>query len=122
MNGSIVAVAFPVLLTAVEFADPGRFALVLVLLTAIQQAVGSFIEPRLMGASLNLSPLVILLSLTVWGQLWGIPGMLLCVPLMVIITITLSQFKSTRAIAILLSENGQIVDISNGGPGSAPTA
>ncbi|MEM6851650.1 MAG: AI-2E family transporter [Pseudomonadota bacterium] len=120
--GSIVAVAFPVLLTAVQFADPGRFALVLVLLTAIQQAVGSFIEPRLMGASLNLSPLVILLSLTVWGQLWGIPGMLLCVPLMVIITITLSQFKSTRAIAILLSENGQIVDISNGGPGSAPTA
>jgi len=120
--GSIVAVAFPVLLTALQFGDWGSFIAVLVGLTAVQQAVGSFIEPRLMGASLNLSPLVILLSLTLWGQLWGIPGMLLCVPIMVIVTITLSQFESTRAIAILLSEGGKIVDIGvRPRPGATPT-
>ncbi|MEL7029105.1 MAG: AI-2E family transporter, partial [Pseudomonadota bacterium] len=114
--GSIVAVAFPVLLTAIQFGSWGPFLTALIGLTAIQQTVGGFIEPRMMGASLNLSPLVILLSLTLWGQLWGIPGMLLCVPIMVVVTITLSQFASTRPIAILLSQGGNVADISERKP------
>ena len=61
-----------------------------------------------MGNSLNLSPLVIILSLTVWGSIWGIAGMFLCVPLTVILVIILSHFEPTRGIAILLSSNGRI--------------
>ena len=64
-----------------------------------------------MGKNLNLSPLIILLSLGLWGTLWGFAGMLLCVPITVAIMITLSQFHTTRPVAILLSDNGQIAPI-----------
>ena len=106
--GSIVAVTFPVILTLLQFGDIGRFLISLLTLTGAQMFVGNIIEPRMLGASLNLSPLVILLSLATWGLIWGIPGMLLCVPIMVTIMIVLAQFTSTRAVAVMLSANGQI--------------
>ncbi|MEM9051280.1 MAG: AI-2E family transporter, partial [Bacteroidota bacterium] len=62
----------------------------------------------LMGKSLNLSPLVTILALVVWGQIWGITGMLLSTPITVVMVIIFSQFESTRSVAVLLSENGDI--------------
>jgi len=59
-----------------------------------------------MGNRLNLSPLVILVSLIFWGTLWGPIGMLLSVPIMVIINIVLAHIEVTRPIAVLLSERG----------------
>ena len=70
--------------------------------------IGSLVEPKLMGNTLNISPLVAILALAVWGTLWGITGMLLSVPITVALIILLSQFKSTRSIAILLSEKGRV--------------
>jgi len=107
--GSIVATAFPVVLALIE-PDGGllKSAGVAVFLTAVQQAVGSVIEPRMLGRSLNLSPLVILLSLSIWGALWGVAGALLCVPIMVALMIVLSRFQTTRAVAILMSATGEI--------------
>ncbi|MEJ0022610.1 MAG: hypothetical protein WDN76_03625 [Alphaproteobacteria bacterium] len=61
----------------------------------------------MMGESLNLSALVILVSLTFWGQLWGIVGAFLAAPLMVMIMLTMAQFPNARWIAILLSEDGE---------------
>ncbi|MBB4658300.1 AI-2E family transporter [Parvularcula dongshanensis] len=113
--GSIVAVILPCVLALVQpEGGPGLALLTLGLLTAAEQAVGSVVEPRLLGKSLNLSPLVILLSLASWGTLWGFAGMLLCVPITVAIMIVLSQFESTRAIAILLSDNGEIAPLKRG--------
>ena len=57
---------------------------------------------------LNLSPLVILLSLALWGTLWGIPGAILCVPITVLMMIIFSNFEATRPIAVLLSKDGDI--------------
>lgn len=57
-----------------------------------------------MGNKLNISPLVILVSLVFWGTLWGPVGMLLSVPIMVMINITLAHIEVTRPIAVLLSE------------------
>lgn len=65
--------------------------------------LGSFIEPRLLGRELNLSPLVILVSVVVWAALWGVTGTFLAVPLTATAQIILSNFESTRGIAILLS-------------------
>jgi predicted PurR-regulated permease PerM len=56
-----------------------------------------------MGRGLNLSPLVVLLSLIFWGWLWGIPGMLLSVPLTAAIRIGMEQLDSTRTVAALIS-------------------
>lgn len=111
--GSIVATIFPALLTLIQFDTIAPFVIVVVSLTLIQFVIGSLLEPRLMGSSLNLSPLIVVLSLTLWGSLWGVAGMFLCVPITVMLMIVLAHFESTRPIARLLSGNGKLnfVDI-----------
>lgn len=106
--GSIIATAFPSVLTLVQFDTIGPFIVTLLVLTGVQFCVGSLIEPKLMGNKLNLSPIVILLSLGLWGSIWGIPGMFLCVPITVIIMIICSYFPAARPVAILLSGTGEV--------------
>ncbi|MFO1069550.1 MAG: AI-2E family transporter [Geminicoccaceae bacterium] len=106
--GSIFGVVLPVLLTLVQFAEPAPVIAVAVGLGAIQFTLGNIVEPRLMGMSLNLSPLVIMVSLAVWGSLWGVVGMLLCVPITVIAMIICAHFEPTRPVAVLLSANGRV--------------
>ncbi len=106
--GSILATVFPSLLALIQFEAPTPIIVVIGGVTATQILIGNVMEPRLMGNSLNLSPLVILLSLGLWGSLWGVPGMFLCVPITVIAMIICSHFPQTRPIAVLLSGNGKI--------------
>ncbi len=106
--GSILATVFPSILALIQFESPTTVGLVIGGILATQILVGNLLEPRLMGNSLNLSPLVILLSLGLWGSLWGVSGMFLCVPITVIAMIICSHFPQTRPIAVLLSGNGQI--------------
>lgn len=106
--GSIIATLFPAILTLIQFETFTPFLIVGIGLTSAQFLVGNVIEPKLIGNSLNLSPLVVLLSLALWGSLWGIPGMFLCVPIMVIFLIILSHFTATRPIAVMLSERGEL--------------
>jgi AI-2 transport protein TqsA len=105
--GAMLGVIFPSLLTLVQFETIGPFLIVSIALSATQFVVGNLIEPRLMGRKLNLSPLVIILSLAFWGTLWGIVGMILCVPIAVMIMIVCGHFRPTRPIAIMLSSDGQ---------------
>ena len=106
--GSIAATILPTLLAAVQFTSLGPFLAVGIGITAIQQTLGSIIEPNLMGETLNISPLVVFGSLILWGYIWGIVGMFLCVPITVVIVIVMSNFESTRWVAILLSKTGQV--------------
>lgn len=106
--GSFVAVLLPVMLTLVQFGSLGPFLVALLGLTGVQVVVGNVIEPRLMGRSLNLSPIVILLSLATWSALWGVVGAFLCVPITVVMLIVFSEFEATRPVAILLSQDGRI--------------
>jgi predicted PurR-regulated permease PerM len=108
--GSLVATVFPAMIALFQFGDSGPFFMILLLVGTIQMIVGNIIEPRIMGNSLNLSALVVLLSLVFWGLLWGIIGMAISVPLTVILVILLGQFESTKPVAILLSEKGEIAD------------
>jgi AI-2 transport protein TqsA len=110
--GSFLGVLFPVVLSALQFDDVGVVLLVLAVLTAAQMMVGNFLEPYLLGNSLNLSPFVILVSLAIWYALWGIPGAILSVPITASLVIVLSVFRGTRPIAVLLSRNGQVGDVT----------
>ncbi|MBA43935.1 MAG: hypothetical protein CMF62_08035 [Magnetococcales bacterium] len=106
--GSILAILMVVPVVIIQLGlITGAFVTAAALI-GVQLMIGNVIEPRLMGKSLNLSPLVILLSLAFWGTIWGPIGALLCVPLMVILNITLSKFEQTRSIAIMLSQEGRI--------------
>ena len=107
--GSIVATTIPSVLTLVQYENPlVPFICVAGGITGLQFLIGNILEPKVLGTSLNISPLVVLLSLAFWGAIWGIPGMLLCVPIMSICIILFAQFTITRPVAILLSGNGKV--------------
>ena len=106
--GPIVAIVFVLLAVSIQITSLLSFIFLAAILTAIQFAIGNFLEPKWMGTRLNLSPIVILLSLAFWGAIWGIIGMFLCVPIMVVISIILSKFPKTRPVAIMLSAEGNI--------------
>jgi predicted PurR-regulated permease PerM len=106
--GSIIASIFPAVMALLQFADFTYFFIVLGVVGAIQVVIGNIIEPKLVGNSLNVSPIVVILSLAYWGTLWNVVGMMLCVPITVMLVIIFSQMESTRKMAILMSEKGKI--------------
>jgi AI-2 transport protein TqsA len=106
--GSFLGVLLPTMMAVVQFGHLNEIFALLLSLTLIQFAIGNFLDPYVMGNSLNLSPFVILVSLAVWSGLWGIPGALLAVPITAMLAIVFSEFAGTRPIAILMSRNGQL--------------
>ncbi len=116
--GSIVAALIPPLFALVQPSIPGWVpqavvdpsyvyaGIVCLAVSFWQFSIGNFVQPRMMGESLNLSALVVLLSLAIWGVIWGIPGMFLSAPLTVLMMILFAQSDATRWIAILLSADG----------------
>jgi predicted PurR-regulated permease PerM len=106
--GSLIGTLFPACFCLMQFGELLPFALVLILVGLVQLIVGNLLEPKLMGNSMNISPLVAIISLSIWGAIWGINGMILSVPITVILIIVFSHFPKTRSIAILLSEKGNI--------------
>lgn len=106
--GALLGVVFPALIALVQFESAAPFVAVTGLLALIQFLIGNVLEPRLLGKGLNISPLIMLLALAFWGSIWGVTGMFLAVPIMVVVMIGCSNFERTRPVAILLSENGQL--------------
>ena len=105
--GGLAAVALPCLYAVVEFDSLGRVAILAGVLFGAQTIIGNTIQPKMMGDSMNLSALVVILSLSLWAALWGGVGAFLSAPLTVIIMIILAQFPTTRWIAVLLSADGE---------------
>ncbi len=106
--GSLIATVMPVLLALLQFDTLRPAVMTFIGIGAIQMTVGNFIDPALLGKSLNVSPLVIVLSLVFWGAIWGLPGLFLAVPITVILMIVLNSFESTRWVAKMLSRNGNL--------------
>ena len=106
--GSFLGVLFPVTMAIVQFANPNDVLAVFLPLTALQFLIGNFLDPYVMGNSLNLSPFAILVSLATWSALWGIPGAFLAVPITAIMAIVFSEFAGTRPLAVLLSRDGRL--------------
>ncbi len=102
--GSILASIPPILLALIQLGWVNAL-IVLALYLAINNIIGSFIEPRIMGNSLGISPLVVLVSVIFWGWVLGPIGMLLSVPLTMSIKIYLESRESTRWLAIILSRS-----------------
>lgn len=103
--GSLIAAVPPLLLTLVQFGatdGPIKAMWVAIGYLTINQVVGTAIEPRLQGRGLGLSPLVIFLSLVVWGWVLGPVGMLLSAPLTMVVKIILQSNAETKPLAILI--------------------
>lgn len=109
--GSIVAVALPSLIALTQFETFTPLLIILAGCGSIQFIIGNILEPTLTGRTLNLSPLMVLLALTFWTAIWGIPGALLSVPITVCGLIILSHIPATKPIAILISGDGKLLDL-----------
>lgn len=104
--GSIMSIIIPTIFSLVQFVSPSDPLFIFISLTFVQIIVGNFLEPKLIGKSLNISPLIMLIVLSVMGKIWGIVGMFLSVPFLVTLLIIFSNFDKTRILALLISEKG----------------
>lgn len=105
--GSIVATLLPLPVAFLQYGTGWQFALALAIPGLIQFIIGNLIEPRIMGESLGLHPVVVLLSLLLWGFLWGVPGMLLAVPITAVLKIAFERHDITQPLARLLEGRAQ---------------
>ncbi|MEN8153379.1 MAG: AI-2E family transporter [Acidobacteriota bacterium] len=101
--GSIIATAFPILTGLIKFGFSLNVLLVALGLMLTQMIVGNVLEPKVAGKSLNLSPMVILISLIFWGYIWGIIGMILAVPLTSAIKIIFGHIEILKPLSRLIS-------------------
>jgi AI-2 transport protein TqsA len=102
--GSLIATLLPL---PVVLVSPDSTLTTIILAIALpgmlQVVIGNFIEPKVMGGSLDLHPVTILLALIVWGMLWGIVGMLLATPLTAVMKILCERIEHTAGFADLLA-------------------
>lgn len=104
--GSVLAGILPALFALVQFETLLPVGIMAALLFVVQFIISNTVQPKMMGDSMNMSALVVILSLVLWQGLWGGVGAFLSAPLTVIIMIILGQFKTTHWIAVLLSADG----------------
>ena len=98
--GSVIATVLPLPVVMVDPSLSGSTAVLAIALPgAIQLTMGNFIEPKIYGESLGLHPVVTLMSLVLWGTLWGVVGMFLAAPLAAIVQILLGRLEHTRPFA-----------------------
>ncbi len=100
--GSIIASFLPVLFSVLQFGSFSTAFWLLFALGILQFLMGNILEPRIMGYSLNLSPIMVILSLIFWGFIWGVAGMLLSVPILATIAICTERIDSLRFVSIFL--------------------
>ncbi|MDO9587850.1 MAG: AI-2E family transporter [Brevundimonas sp.] len=118
--GGAVAGLAPPLAALVQFESYWPALILLVGLQAILFISGNFIQPRMQGDNQNIDPVVVLLSLALWGHLWGVVGMFLSTPLAVMAMAVLAEFKGSRWMAILLSGDGEPYADEGHGPAPRP--
>ena len=100
--GSILASLLPFLFSFLQFGSFTLSAWLLISISFIQFAIGNIIEPKLMGRSLNLSPLVVILSLIFWGYIWGAAGMILSVPILATFAIIFENINGLHFLSVFI--------------------
>jgi len=103
MIGSVISVLLLSLFAFIELDTTGTLLFFILIITLVQLIMGGILEPIFMGKSFSINVITILVMLMFWGFLWGIPGMILSIPITVFTKIILEQFPKTKVIANLMS-------------------
>lgn len=119
--GGVIAGLLPPLFALVQFDTLWPAVILLAVLNAINFIFGNIILPRMQGNSLNLDPVVVLLSLALWNAIWGLPGMFLSTPLTVMAMVVLAQFPGSAWLSVLMSGDGNPLRGNQLGPEDTPT-
>jgi predicted PurR-regulated permease PerM len=103
MVGSFVSVILLSIFAFVEL-DPTSILFFFVLsITLVQVLFGGILEPIFMGKSFSINVITILVMLMLWGFIWGIPGLIMSIPITVFVKIILEQYPKTKTLAKLMS-------------------
>lgn len=105
--GPFIATLFPTLLAMAQFDSWQEVLTVFVCLNIIQFVIGSYIEPRIAGSMLSISPLLVLFATLLWTFLWGLFGTFIGVPIVIAALSFCSQHPSSRWIAELFAGSKQ---------------
>jgi AI-2 transport protein TqsA len=100
--GSLIATMFPTAFAVVQTGSWESVAVVFLGLNAIQFAVGNYIEPRLSGSALAISPPAVLFAVFFWAFVWGIFGAFIGVPILITVMAICAQFPSSNWVSTLL--------------------
>ena len=100
--GSVITTVLPGLVYLLQTNDLQQVAVLMVLLIVVQNVIGNVIEPKVMGDTLELSPVVVLFALIFWGWMWGVVGMILSIPIMSVVKALLESVPATRPFAVLM--------------------
>ena len=103
MIGSVISVLLLSLFAFVELDPSGILLFFIFTITVIQVVMGGVLEPIFMGKSFSINIITILIMLMFWGFIWGVPGLILAIPITVFIKIISEQFPETKIIASLLT-------------------
>jgi len=117
--GSILASVPPVLLALVQF-GPGPAGMVLAGYLMVNVVIGNILEPRWAGFGVGLSPLVVFLSLLLWGWVLGPVGLLLAAPLTMTLKLALEGSPQTHWLAVLLGPERAVVPAAAPPPAGPP--
>lgn len=102
MIGSIIAVIVVTLFSLIEITAPGTVLTFGLVLTGVQVLFGGILEPILMGKSFSINTITVLIMLALWGFIWGIPGLIMSVPITVLVKTILEQIPDTKKYADLM--------------------
>ena len=101
--GSFVATLLPTLFAAAQFESISAALVVFIGLNVLQFVIGSYIEPRVAGTAVSVSPFMVLFAVFFWGMLWGIAGAFIGVPILITLATVCARYRPSRSIAVLLS-------------------
>jgi predicted PurR-regulated permease PerM len=105
--GALIATVLPIFVALLQFESFGLTAVIAGLLIVAHNVIGNLVEPKLLGKSLRLSPLLVLISLLFWGWMWGVMGAVLAVPITSMIKIICENVEPLRPIAVMMSDTAE---------------
>ena len=103
MIGSVVAVILMSIFGLIEINSPGTLLFFVLVVTMVEVVIGGLLEPIFMGKSFAINVITILVMLMFWGFLWGVPGMILSIPITVFLKIIFDQFPKTKLLSSLMA-------------------
>ncbi len=110
MVGSVVSVVLLSLFAFVEIEPTGTLLFFIIAITGVQVVMGGILEPIFMGKTFSINVVTVIVMLMLWGYIWGVPGLIMSIPITVFVKIILDQFPQTKVISSLMA--GKEADVS----------
>lgn len=114
MVGSVISVVLLAIFSFVEIEAASYLLFFIITITGVQVLFGGILEPIFMGKSFSINVITILIMLMLWGFVWGIPGLIMSIPITVFLKILFDQFPGTKIISSLMAGNSEGIKVKIG--------